>query len=95
MAKTNNKLTFGEMVTIMRQARRNNQDLSAVIVYAKSNWEQEYSLESRSYVTSNTCKYFCEDKISKSYFGTCLDGTDPCVRLDHYDWQVEYCYIVD
>ena len=39
-----------------------------------------------------------------SIFASCLDGTDPLVRLDWYmkvenpkigDWEVEYCYLMD
>ena len=39
-----------------------------------------------------------------SIYASCLDGTDPCVRLEGYmelehggkgGWKVEYCYIKD
>ena len=32
-------------------------------------------------------------KISNPIFAECLDGIDVGVRLDWYDWDVEYCYM--
>lgn len=67
----------------------------AVIVYKIENWNREYPLESRSYMVNHSCKYFDHNMIGKSLYGYSLDGTDLGVRLDHYNWDVEYCYIIE
>lgn len=71
---------------------------TAVIVYKASNWKNyEYSLDSRSYeIHKEGCKYF-SDRIlcSNSLYGNCLDKKESGIRLDWYNWEVEYCYIVE
>lgn len=68
--------------------------LSGVIVYKQSNFTKEYSETSRSYrVTNLSGKRFFDGMIGNSVYGDCLDGSDPGVRLDAYNWDVEYCYL--
>ena len=64
---------------------------------------KEYSWESRTYVVSSDNKAFQPNKGGYSIFGSCLDGTDRCVRLEAYmaeerggknGWVVEECCIV-
>ena len=81
----NAKMTFLEFYETMRN----------VIVYKESNWKEQCSLESRSYVVSNQCNYYDDDKISRAHWGTSLDKTDKDVRLDYYGWDVDYCYLLD
>ena len=69
--------------------------LKGVVVYKASNWDQEYSLESRSYVVSSDNKAFIDGQISNSIFASNLDGTDVGVRLDWYRWEVDYCYLIE
>ena len=64
-----------------------------VVVYKASNWDKEYSLESRSYVVSSSNKAFIPGQISNSIFANSLDGSDIGVRLDWYSWEVDYCYM--
>ena len=67
--------------------------ISAVIVYAQSNFTQEYSEASRSYrVTNLSGKRFFNGMMGGSIYGDSLDGTDLGVRLDAYDWKIERCY---
>ena len=67
--------------------------VSAVIVYSESNWDKPYSLESRSYQIFNNCPAFVDNKISNRVSGYCLDGSDQGVRLDWYNWKIDYCYL--
>ena len=68
--------------------------LSAVIVFKQSNFNKEYSERSRSYrVTNLDGKIFFNGMLGSSMFGSCLDGPDQNVRLDYYNWSVEYCYL--
>lgn len=66
--------------------------ITGVIVFKASNWEQPFSLESRSYRVSSANKKFLPCAGS-SIFASNLDGTDLCVRLDWYNWEVDYCYL--
>lgn len=65
--------------------------------------KQEYSWNSRTYLISSDNKAFQPNKGGYSIFGSCLDGTDQCMRLEQYiqeeyggrdDWAVEDCGIV-
>ena len=68
-------------------------DLSAVIVYASSNWNAPYTEEQRSYRVYNTSgKMFFDGMRGNSIYGDCLDGVDLGVRLDAYRWEIEKCY---
>ena len=93
------KISFAKLCEIMStyNARfpeaQDTAKLHGVIVYRPDNWEREYSEESRSYRVSNANRAFQDGKISSSLFGYCLDGTDPGVRLDWYNWRVDYCYM--
>lgn len=91
----NAKMTFLEFYETMRNARLNGNAMTGVIVYKESNWKEQCSLESRSYVVSNQCNYYDDDKISRAHWGTSLDKTDKDVRLDYYGWDVDYCYLLD
>lgn len=68
-------------------------EISAVIVYAQSNFTKEYSETSRSYrVTNQSGKRFFDGMMGNSIYGECLDGSEDGVRLDAYNWKVEKCY---
>lgn len=69
-----------------------NSNLQGVIVYKACNWDFPYSETDRSYRVSNANRMFQPGKISNSLFGDCLDGRDVGVRLDWYNWEVDYCY---
>ena len=70
--------------------------LSAVIVYKSSNWSEAYSLESRSYRVLNIGgKRFFPNMCGNSVYGDSLDGSDIDVRLDYYEWEVDYAYLED
>lgn len=68
----------------------------AVIVFEQSNFKRPFTDWERSYIIDNECGKACfGGMISNSLVGSCLDGTDPCVRLDAYNWKVQRCYFSD
>lgn len=66
---------------------------TAIIIYKQENFKKEYTTEQLSYRVSNNNRMFQLHAFSNSLFGDCLDGIDLGVRLDLYDWKVDYCYI--
>lgn len=79
----------------MVQANRSHKPITGVVVFSEDNWEEKYSLESRSYAMSSEGKLFNPNLIGTCTFASNLDGTDVCIRIDYYidDWKVDYCYI--
>ena len=78
--------------------------LTACITFASfgPNNKKEYPWNSRTYVISSDNKAFQPNKGGYSIFGSCLDGTDPCLRLEGLmaaecagkdGWVVEDCGI--
>ncbi len=67
--------------------------ITAVIVYAQSNFKKPYTETQRSYRVDNTSgKIFFDGLCGTSMFGDCLDGTDKMLRLDWQNWKIERCY---
>lgn len=67
--------------------------ISAVIVYKQSNFNKPYTEQQRSYRINNFGgKRFFDGLCGNSIFGDCLDGSEEMVRLDYYNWEVDYCY---
>ena len=65
----------------------------AVIVFSGENWPDEnYSEKSRSYRTYSDQWGWGYNYLGRQRLGSCLDGTDDNVRLDRYDWKIEYWY---
>ena len=91
------KISFTELSRNMYDHNtRYNQDeatLSGVIVYKQDNFSEEYTELQRSYRVWNNNRKFQTGKIANSLYGDCLDGTDDGVRLDLYDWDIEFCYM--
>ena len=63
---------------------------------------KEYPWSSRTYIVSSDNKAFQPNKGGYSIFGSCLDGSDPCLRLEGLmaeeyggkdGWAVEDCCI--
>lgn len=93
------KINFGKLSDIMREFNTNNPDkqdtacITGVIVFKQSNFKKPFSERDRSYRVSNANRQFQQGKISNQLSGDCLDGKDLGVRLDWYNWEVEYCYM--
>lgn len=67
----------------------------ALITYNQSNFDKEYNEISRTYLISSDNRCFQGGKIANSLYGSCLDGTDVCVRLDNYNWKIEKIVILE
>lgn len=81
-----NKLSYGNYTP--------EKEITAVIVYAQSNYSQPYTETQRSYRISNFSGKACfGGMLGSSLVGDCLDGIDLGVRLDAYNWKIEKCYI--
>lgn len=97
------KLTWDEFVTLMYQHNVDNgitvkgmdeHPITGVVVYKQGDYfRKEYSEIERGYRVSSSNKAFIPGQIGSSIFANCLDGTEFGVRLDYYDWDVDYCYI--
>lgn len=93
------KLTYAEFYNRMLEHGKthlNNEDwndqITGVIVYKADNWKKPYTEEQRSYRVSSYNRRFQMGKFANSMYGDCLDGSDQGVRLDLYDWDIDYCY---
>ena len=94
------KITLSKLHEIMTTYNRRFPDkedttsITGIIVFNQSNWPNHpFTEEQRSYRVSNANRQFQDGKISNSLFGDCLDGKDLGVRLDWYNWSVEFCYM--
>lgn len=95
-------LTYGTMKTYFRAAEQAGQHLTGYIVFSPASFDQEYSLESRTYVVSSDNKAFIPNMGGYSIYASSLDGSDRFVRLEWYmaseqggkdGWQIERCYM--
>ncbi len=91
------RITFRQLCENMKDHNRRfdgeKSTLSGIIVYSQDNFTVPYTEEQRSYRVWNSNRMFQSGKISNSLFGDCIDGSDPGVRLDSYDWDIDYCYM--
>lgn len=76
----------------MNKCHKTGNHRTAVIVFKQSNFMQEYSELSRSYRSHSDQWGWDYTKMGRCRLGHCLDGTDKGVRLDYYNWEVEYWY---
>jgi len=95
------ELTYGELVSQFREAERNGKHISGFIVFTEDSFDKPYPIEARTYVVSSENKAFQPNMGGYSIYGSSLDGTDVCVRLESYmaaehgghdGWKIEKCY---
>lgn len=98
-------LTYAEMKNFFRavESERNKQiHVDGYIVFTADSFDQEYTLEARTYRVSSGNKAFQPYMGGYSIYGGSVDGSDPCVRLERYmaaehggknGWKIERCYI--
>ena len=95
------EMTFAEMRSRFQEAEKEGKEhLSGYIVFTQDSFDKPYDERSRTYGVSSNNKAFQSGMGGYSIFGSCLDGTDPCVRLDGYmfgenAWKVEKCYMME
>ena len=92
--KPQGNITWKEFEEYMCKHNSDKPPVAGVIVVSNDNFTEEYSLESRSYRVYSDAKHFNGGAtISNALYGDAIDGSDPGVRLDYYNWKVEYCYV--
>ncbi|MCI9265054.1 MAG: hypothetical protein HFF06_10880 [Oscillospiraceae bacterium] len=96
-------MTYQKMREYFQAAERHNQHFTGYIVFSQDSFEREFSEKSRTYVVSSNNKAYQSGKGGYSIFAGCLDGTDPCLRLDLFmqaekggkdGWKIERCYMM-
>lgn len=90
-----NKQPASTLFDEMNKCNQTGNHRTAVIVFKQSNWKKEYSEESRSYRSHSDQWGWDYDKLGRRRTGHCLDGKDNDVRLDYYNWDIEYWYWED
>ena len=78
-------------------------DLTAHIIFTEDSFAKPYPLLSRTYRFTSNNKAFLSNMGGYSIFASCLDGSDPRVRLEWYmaeegnsgGWEVQDCYILE
>jgi len=98
-------MTYGEMVNKFREAEKlghGKTHLTGYVTFTEDSFAQPYSELSRTYAVSSNNKAFIPGMGGYSIYASCMDGTDPCVRLEQYmanelagdgGWKVERCYM--
>lgn len=95
------EMTYGELCAQFRVAEDNGQHMLGYIVFTEDSFNKPYSELSRTYAVSSNNKAFQAGMGGYSIYASCLDGTDPCVRLEGYmaaekggenGWKIERCY---
>ena len=87
------RITYREFCDEFYKANEENRISYGVIVFSQKNWKKDYPEESRSYATFSDQWGWDYSKMGHCRMGYCLDGSEG-VRLDYYDWKVEYCYFI-
>lgn len=91
------------MKELFRKAERAGAHVCGYITFMQDGFTVQYSERSRTYAVSSDNKAFQPNQGGYSIYGSCLDGTDPCVRLEQYmaaerggekGWSVERCYML-
>ena len=95
------EMTFAEMRDRFCEAEKEGKEhLSGYIIFTPDSFDNPYDERSRTYGVSSDNKAFKAGMGGYSIYGSCLDGTDACVRLDGYmfgenAWKIEKCYMVE
>ena len=94
------EMSYTELSTLFRSV--NDKGLSPIvghIVFTADSFDKEYDETSRTYVVSSNNKAYQSGMGGYSIYASCLDGTDPCIRLEGYmrgenAWKIEKCYML-
>ena len=93
------ELTYSELADRFRNAESEGKEhLTGYIIFSQESFNKPYDEKSRTYAVSSDNKAFKAGLGGYSIYGSCLDGSDPCVRLDGYmrgenAWKIEKCYL--
>jgi len=93
------EMSYAELSALFRSVNEKRLErITGYVVFTPESFDKPYNEESRTYVISSDNKAYQSGMGGYSIYGSCLDGTDPCVRLDGYmradnGWKVEKCYM--
>lgn len=94
-------MTYGELTQAFRESEKNGEHMLGYIVFTADSFDKPYPEEARTYFVSSNNKAFQAGMGGYSIYGSSVDGSDPCVRLDGYmaaekggkdGWKIERCY---
>lgn len=97
-------MSYSEMTGKFYEAERSGtgQHLTGYIVFSQDSFKEPYKEAARTYVVSSNNKAFMPGMGGYSIYGSAVDGSDPCVRLERYmqdekggtdGWKIERCYM--
>lgn len=95
------KLSWAEMEARFITAEKESKHLTGYVVFTDDSFNEHYSQFERTYEVSSNCKAFHPEMNGYSLFGSCVNGTDRNLRLDHYlrdkknPWKVDYCLMTE
>lgn len=98
------EVTYSELVSYFKAVEhsKTGKRLGGYIVFTEDSFTAPYSELARTYRVSSDNKAFQPGMGGYSIYGSSLDGTDPCVRLEQYmaverggknGWKIERCYL--
>lgn len=94
------EMTYAELSSLFSTVNdKKLPPIDGFIVFTPESFDVPYNLESRTYVVSSNNKAYQAGMGGYSIYASCLDGTDPCVRLEGYmrgtnSWKIEKCYMI-
>ena len=102
--KETKEVTYSELVSYFKAVEhsKTGKRLSGYIVFTEDSFTAPYDERARTYAVSSNNKAFQPGMGGYSIYGSALDGTDPCVRLEQYmaverggknGWKIERCYV--
>ena len=100
------EMTYGQLTSAFyaQESKMEDKHLLGHVVFTQDSFTKPYSEASRTYVISSDNKAFIPGMGGYSIYGSSLDGTDVCVRLEGYmaaekggkdGWKIERCYLVE
>ena len=98
--------TYREMTSRFyeQENKKENKHLQGQILFTEDSFTQPYSEAARTYWVSSDNKAFIPGMGGYSIYGSSLDDSDICVRLEAYmaaerggekGWNIERCYMVE
>ena len=96
------EMSYAEMRNLFHRAEDEGKHITGYVVFSQESFTEPYSELSRTYAISSDNKAFQSSMGGYSIYGYCMDGSDPCVRLEQYmaaehggkdGWKIERCYM--
>lgn len=98
------EMTYNDLTNCFREAERNGQHLIGHIVFTADSYNAPYSEFERTYEISSNNKAFQPNMGGYSIYGSCLDGSDSCLRMEGLmanekggkdGWKIEKCFLIE